>query len=227
MAASKKHRRQSATAGATWPTLRASGPAGAWQWPRRNRTGGARVRNGRPGIDPRSGIADAHFDVHELAAGPGRAADPDGVECALEKVDAGSSAVDAELCGQRVKTGRNRASGFRHADSISFKEDDVETLGDFAAEPLPDAQGRIVNLFLMLPEADTAFLEAATGRPDFPVREDTNILDIGAGDLIEDHRLLLHGALSVLGGGPGFAERVEGPRALSSYRCESNAAAAR
>jgi len=84
-----------------------------------------------------------------------------------------------------VKTERNRIGGLRHEDSISFKEDHVETLGDFAAEPLPDTQGRIVNLFLMLPEADTAFLEAAARCPDSPVPEDSNIVDCGTGRLID------------------------------------------
>jgi hypothetical protein len=65
------------------------------------------------------------------------------------------------------------------------------------------------------------------GRPGFRVRNDTGILDFGAGGPIENQRLLLHGALSVWGGGPGFAERVEGPRALFGYRCESTAEAAR
>jgi hypothetical protein len=84
-----------------------------------------------------------------------------------------------------------------------------------------------MNLFLMLPEADAAFLEAVTGCPGFRVRNDTGILDFRAGGPIENQRLLLHGALSVSGGGPGFAERVEGPRALLGYRCESTAEATR
>ena len=63
---------------------------------------------------------------------------------------------------------------------------DVETLGDFAAEPLPDVQGRIVNLFLMLSEADGAFLEAAPGRPGSPARDDTGIVDFGTGGPIEN-----------------------------------------
>jgi hypothetical protein len=46
----------------------------------------------------------------------------------------------------------------------SLEKYDVEAFGDFAAEPLVDAQGRIVNLFLVLPEADGTFLDAATVR---------------------------------------------------------------
>jgi hypothetical protein len=45
------------------------------------------------------GIADAHFDVHELAAGPGRTGDLNGVEGALRKVAVSRGAVDAELRG--------------------------------------------------------------------------------------------------------------------------------
>jgi hypothetical protein len=74
-----------------------------------------------------------------------------------------------------------------HADSISFEVDDVKTLGDFAAEPLPDAQGSIVDLFLMLPEADGAFLEAATGCPGSPLRDDVGIGDFEANRPIENH----------------------------------------
>jgi hypothetical protein len=63
-----------------------------------------------------------------------------------------------------------------------------------------------VNLFLMLPEADGAFLEAVTGCPGSPLRDIVGIGDFRAGGPFENQRLLLHGALSVTGGGPGFAE---------------------
>jgi hypothetical protein len=69
---------------------------------------------------------------------------------------------------------------------------------------LPDAQGRIVNLFVMLPEADGAFLEAATGCPDSLAGDHTRIVDFGAGGLIENLRLLLHCRTFHIGRRPRF-----------------------
>jgi len=67
-----------------------------------------------------------------------------------------------------------------------------------------------MNLFLMLPKADAAFLGAATGYPGSPVRDDTGIVDFGEGGTIENQRLLLHREFSVPGGGLGFAEHCGG-----------------
>jgi hypothetical protein len=36
--------------------------------------------------------------------------------------------------------------------------------------------------------------------------DDAAIVDFAAGALVQNQRLLLHSSLSVLGGGPGFAE---------------------
>ena len=90
---------------------------------------------------------------------------------------------------------------------------------DFAAEPLPDAQGGIVNLLFMLPKADTAFLEAVTGYPASSLGDDTSLVDFGARGPIENQRLLLHRALSISDAGPGFPILPEGPRALLITDC--------
>ena len=70
-------------------------------------------------VEHDGGIADAHFDVHEFASGPGPAGYLDGAESVLQEVGESRGAFDRQVRRDGMETGRNWISWFWHLRIIS------------------------------------------------------------------------------------------------------------